>query len=219
MKLESIHLEKPGTKHMSFAVGSKYGLRSSKWIISTSNDDVYVSTGSCRRLWHISLHKSGRWHLKQNKGNAPILKSHKDDSPKNKYTVGLYIAIPDRSLRKASLPEQISDPDCWVQRPSYGGVIEIAIIRWTLDKIPEKWPGKAAGTEFLYGFKYNENEMLGVIGRSLHTSHPIAKSINSLVQTNTSRYKPIQLDSPERRGYLAGLASDKAILITEFAID
>ncbi|WP_299079961.1 hypothetical protein [uncultured Paraglaciecola sp.] len=216
-----------GTKNnISFAVGSKYGPRSSNWIVSISGYDVYVTTAKCKKLWKVSLHKSGRWHLKSLKEysptlKGPLIKTHKNDIPKGNYAVGLHIIIPDSSLRPASNPERTSVPEHWIDRPVEGGLVEISVMRWNYGGIDEEWPGQSVGTQlkFPYILCKEKMEVIGIISRHLPKAHPESININSYVDNFTNNYKPIVLDSPERRGYFCGLNKVGSIVITEYAID
>lgn len=214
-------------EHFSFAVGSKYGPRSAKWIVSVEKDDIFISTEKDRKLWHVSLHSSGRWHLRSHdkKGAPPLIKLHRRDVPRGKYPVGLHIAIPDSCLRPASDPDRIGVPDLWLPRPSYGGSVEIAVMKWNmaldLKEIPgvEEWPGKAAGTKLFAEFCFDHDTKLGLFVRYLNADDAISRSINEAVNKIIARYQPIVLDSPERRGYFFASSVGEAILISEFAID
>lgn len=216
-------MEKP-TSNVSFAVGSRNGPRSARWIVSIAGDDVYISTGMARRSWHVSMHASGQWHLKEHREHVPgkpktVLKSHRAAVPAPEYPVGLYVVIPDLSLRPASDPDNAIDPDHWLERPAYGGVEEFAFIRWDWRGRLEEWPGQHAGTQLVFGCPYPGSEVFLVLRRSLGPDHPDAHAYNDQVAQATRPYRPIVLDSPERRGYIAGLTPKGAITLTEFAID
>ena len=140
------------------------------------------------------------------------------------YPVGLFIGIPDSSLRPASDPERTNTPDHWLPRPSPNGVVEIAVMKWKVLQIGEEWPGKKDGTELKFACitsaenSYDE-EAVGVLTRYLSYDHPVAQSINKSANQAASGYDPIILDSPERRGYTAGYNSAGAIVIAEYAVD
>src|SRR6185436_15123368 len=101
----------PAMRSQSFAVGSKHGPRSSKWTASTDGKDVYVTNAALGPRLHVSLHKSGQWHIKGFRRSQPykktiLTKAHRDALPLGKYKVGLYILVPDNSLRPASDPDR-----------------------------------------------------------------------------------------------------------------
>lgn len=132
--------------HISFAVGSQYGPRSAKWIVSISANEVYVSTAKYRHRWHVSLHSSGRWHFKEhlpNRKQAPVIKLHRANVPAGQYPIGLLIYVPDDCLRPASDPDRTSVPDHWLTRPAYGGMLEIGVthVDWKASRGSMPWLG------------------------------------------------------------------------------
>lgn len=210
--------------YTSFAVGSQYGPRSARWIVSVDGDDVYVTTAKSKKHWHVSLHRSGRWHLKRNLPSGsehvgPVLRSHRSQVPTGNYAVGLYICIPDSCLRPASDPVRTSNADHWLPRPAYGGVVELAVMQWKIREVQEDWPGLSAGTELRLAYCRPDNEVVGVLTRYLSAEHPDAVAMNRNVNELTKQYKPVVLDSPERRGYIAGTNKIGSIVLTEYAID
>lgn len=213
--LEKVH-------HISFVVGSEFGPRSSKWVISIDKAEVYVTSYKCRKMWKVSLHKSGQWHLKSiNKKfhQKVILKSYQRDVPVDKYPVGLHIGIPDSSLRRSSDPTKSSLPDHWLDRPEYDGFLEISLIITDFSDGREEWPGKAAGTVPKFFYRINEDDVLLVLVRYLGPENQLTKDIEAKIRSAIADTKPITLDSPERRGYIFGKNEIGSIVITEYAID
>lgn len=209
--------------HYSFAVGSKYGPRSARWIITVSGNDIYVSTAKDRHEWHASLHKSGRWHIKNLRAvhadRKFVQESHRDLLPKGEYPIGLFILVPDNSLRPASDPDRTSVPDAWLERPPHDGMTEIAIAKWNISEIQEPWPGASVGTKFEIIYKVDDENVIGVLVRQLAHNDPIAVHTNEGMQRYMPTLEPIRLDSPERRGYMFFKSELGALVIVEFAID
>jgi hypothetical protein len=211
------------SNHISFAVGSKHGPRSARWIVSVSDHEIYVTTAKSRRLWHVSLHSSGRWHLKQHRRRGQdeeiVLKGHRRDMRQGEYPIGLYIAIPDSCLRPASDPDRTSVPDLWLDRPQERGVVEIALMKWDVREIAEEWPGRSVGVKLLLVYRLSEQIVVGVLLRYLTADNPIAISIDDKVDSVSSSKTKVILDSPERRGYISAETVTGALCISEFAID
>lgn len=92
-------------------------------------------------------------------------------------------------------------------------------MQWKISEVPEEWPGKAAGTTLFLAYPTSDDACVGVLVRYLRPDHPIAISINADVNELVAQFKPVTLDSPERRGYVAGRSQLGGIMITEYAID
>lgn len=208
----------------SFAVGSKHGPRSSKWTISTDGRDVYVTNASLGRRLHASLHESGQWHIKGYRPRDPhclriLTRSHRQTVPDPIFPVGLYIVVPDLSLRRASDVDRASLPDVWLARPEVKGAIEVAIATWNTDVVPEEWPGQAAGTQLVAAYNAGAGNVVGVLTRALPENHPVLRSVETLLSARVPRLRPIRLDSPERRGVVGTTTVHGALALVEFAID
>jgi len=140
--------------------------------------------------------------------------------PLGKYKVGLYILVPDNSLRPASDPDRASLPDIWLDRPSPDGAIEIAIATWNINEVPEDWPGKAAGTQLIAVYGVSEVQAIGIFARALPAQHPITESVATMFEQMAPILpKKIILDSPERRGIVAGTTIHGSLCLVELAID
>jgi hypothetical protein len=148
-----------------------------------------------------------------------VHKSHRDLLPKGEYPIGLFVIVPDSSLRPASDPDRTSVPDAWIERPPYGGVTEIAIAKWNISEIQEEWPGASVGTNIEIIYKIDDENVIGVLVRQLPQNHPIVVHTNKGIQPYLPSSKPIKLDSPERRGYMFFKSLLGALVIIEFAID
>lgn len=210
-------------KYISFAVGSKHGPRSSSWIVDVSKEDVYVRNTLLGPHMHASLHKSGQWHIKgftknNHKKLSILTRSHRNAVPIGKYPVGLYILVPDCSLRPASDVDCATKANIWLERPPYDGTVEIAIMSWDVTRVFEEWPGKAAGTQLVADYKAENHRVVGLLMRALTPDHPVSTSVKSLL----APYKNIRkftLDSPERRGLISTTTVDGALGLVEVAID
>lgn len=223
-----VPLEK-GSKTYSFAVGSQYGPRSAKWVLSITGRDVYVTTSSARKSWKASLHESGRWHIKRlagaRKGEAPLIKAHRNEAPSPAEARGLIILIPDSSLRPASLPDPkyTTLPNTWFERPPAGGVAEITIMTWTFAEVEkiEQWPGFSHGTQLRIFYQFGEEGGVGVLTRMLPPDHPLGIEALQVAEPppHVKAMRPINLNSPERRMYFMGKSTFGALLISEYAID
>lgn len=208
--------------HISFIVGSEFGPRSSKWVISIEGEEVYVTSYKCRKIWKASLHKSGQWHLKIIDNKRPqriMLKSYQRDVPVDMYPVGLHIGIPDSCLRRSSDPAKSSRPDHWLDRPEYNGFLEISLIRTDFSDGREEWPGKANGTVPKFFYRINEYDFLLVLVRYLGPENLLTKDMENKIKNIIGNEEPAILDSPERRGYIFGKNAIGSIVITEYAID
>jgi len=166
----------PKKNSISFVVGSKFGLRSHRWIISIKGRDVYVSIEGQSSKWHASLHSSGRWHIKETSGDVnngkTFLKSHKKSVLLNAYPVGLCICIPDASLWRSVNPHKSVDPEFWLERPVYGGMIQVSVITWDFQKIKENWPGALEGAQLFAVRRVDISTVIGVIGHALIAKDP-----------------------------------------------
>lgn len=214
------------TLKFSFAVGSKYGPRSVRWNITAKGHDVVVDADNFSRRFHVTLHESGQWHIKKVRHSPgepkTIIKLHRDEVPEGEHVVGLFVTIPDHCLRQASQPDKLPDPDLWLERPPYGGVVEIAIASWDFTgqfgvAPKEEWPGQKHGTVLRAAFAYPgaEAKTLGILTRHLDAEDPIAID----AEKRRPKVPPIILDSPERRGIIVGRTKGGAIGIQEVAID
>jgi len=221
-----LHQIGKGSTSYSFAVGSQFGPRSVRWIISIQGQEVYVSAENSKRSWHASLHESGQWHIKPHK-HVPgtpktIVKTHRDLVSDN-HKVGLYIVIPDSCLRHAREPHRFEIPDLWIARPPYGGVVEVAIMTWDYvgDKHPhsgEEWPGQLSGTQLVAAYAFDNDarwRTLGVLTRFLGPDDELSK----LTEASRPQAKAIVLDSPERRAQLITKTKHGSLCCVEYAID
>lgn len=219
-------------KTISFAVGSKYGVRSSKWNVTVSNGDVYINTQNAGGLWHASLHKSGRLHIKLThknvtKENSLPVKSHRKDISFDQYPVGMFIVVPDSCLTKAKCPDNTSsephysnEPDYLIDRPLSGGIVEISVIKLHLREFRgEEWPGRRAGTVIQFAFKLDDDYTICILTRHLHAMDVNVHAINSMIDSYVAKFTPILLDSPERRGVVFGETPTGSLIVTEYAID
>jgi hypothetical protein len=207
-------------QHYSFIVGSKYGPRSAKWIVTIDKShDVYVTTERARRDWHATLHRSGQWHIKNNVHTPgqpkTLIRSHRDRVPKGKYPVALYILIPDSCLRPASNVDNTTDPDRWLDRPPYSGAVEIAIMEWDHTGRKEEWPGQSAGTQLFAVYLTGETTTILMLWRVLPSDHPAVITAEKM----RPKVQPVVLDSPERRVTMFGYDKLGGISIVEYAID
>lgn len=116
---------------VSFIVGSRYGPRSGKWNVAVQDRDVYINMTVFQRAWHVSLHESGENHFRSDRQGTPrYFTSYDDLLPANTYRVGVYIVIPDDCLHPATQPDRTKEPTAWLERPEYGGCMEIAVMVW-----------------------------------------------------------------------------------------
>lgn len=152
------------------------------------------------------------------------MKTHRDKIPKGIYPVGLYIGIPDQCLRPASNPDEIEDPEYWLDRPDYKGMVELSVMRWRPTELLEgdSWPGEKAGTKSLFLFRSGVNEFILVCYRHLGSSNILSIRTRRHIESTVLRVpgnRPIILDSPERRGYVFGYNETGSLSIVEYAID
>ena len=207
----------------SFIVGSKYGPRSACWLLSVYGEDVYIRTEKDKRRWKVTLHPSGRWHLKNNRSRSgidpPIVKSHRNQVPPGIYPVGLFIGIPDECLRHAGLPDERWTPDIWLDRPTLGGLVEVAVMRWHPSDFTEEWFGKSAGTNLFCYYGFPNGSVVGLLSRHLPANHPDVIAGRKSDAAYIARFRRRVLDSPERRGYSAAINKAAAIVLREIAID
>jgi hypothetical protein len=214
----------------SFAVGSVYGPRSSKWIVSANDrGDVFVTNAMIRKDLKVTLHKSGRWHLKwvgdaATKGEAPLAKSHRDEMAPDLDQAGLRLIIPDSCLRKASDVDDASEVDHWLERPPYDGFVTILISNWEATGAAQT---HLAGIPFdRFGYRVMGRVAPGDGRRVVLIAHqytpaddPRAARLNEGLPRWLANFNPQNLDSPERRGIITSVAEIGSLSITEFAID
>ena len=117
---------------------------------------------------------------------------------------------------------QIIEPDIWIDRPIYGGAVEIAITTWDytgqFGVAPcEEWPGQHSGTQLRCAYAYDgiEGRTLGVLTRHLLPNHPITLA----AERSRPKDDPIILDSPERRPFMFVETKNGSLGIVEYAID
>jgi hypothetical protein len=210
-------MKKRAAVKFSFAVGSEYGPRSITWIVSISGEDIYVDSEAMTKAFKVSLHASGQRHI-TNRYSPPgnhrnVLHTHRDQVPQNFFDVGLYINVPDSCLRRASQVEKQIKPDCWVDRPMYGGVAEISVARWPYIAGQIAWPGMDIGTKPLWRHVIiTSNEVVGVLVRHCSESDNLSKAISRMVRP------PPPPGMPEPRYYRMDRHLG-AIFITEMAND
>lgn len=209
---------------ITFIVGSRYGRRSAKWIVYGDNEEVFVTTQRARKTWKFTIHASGRWHLKETgantrEGQAPLLRAHENERTAGGLPVCLCINIPDSSLRRASKPDQTTEPTVWLPCPEEDGVVQILLMKWDLRECKEEWPGQSAGVQLFGAWLYSEFCAVGLLSGYINQYNQTTKNIAAMTNEVTSQYEPIILDSPERRGYIFGRATEGALTVTEYAID
>jgi hypothetical protein len=213
------------TVTFSFIVGSRFGPRSAEWIVTAAGRDTYITTAKDRKQWKATLHESGRWHIKDlaKPGDSPFIKTHRNTVPQGIEAPGLLIVIPDQCLRPASLPDTMPEPFCWLPRPPYGGLTEVAVADFnfgTSNQSPSgvKWPGQDHGTELVAICRTHHGRAIALVVRQFSGDHPIAKNYMKVFE-GLSLPQPIILNSPERRGVLFGRSNLGSLLIWEFAVD
>ena len=162
-----------GSSTLSYAVGSAYGPRSARWVVSASGRNVYVTCDAFRHDWHASLHTSGRWHIRGHASSfsnpPPLRRAHRSQVAPELVPVGLFILIPDYSLCRAVDPERERTPDFWLPRSTYGGHVEIAVNPWTSGDIVS--PGDYVGAHTFAMLKCDELAGLSLAMRSFSASH------------------------------------------------
>lgn len=208
-------------KTFSFAVGSKYGPRSWKWILTIDKDDLYIAAWALRKRWKISLHRSGRWHVKTVDGSsdAPLIRVHAKDAHAYVRGGGLAIVIPDDCLRKASNIDKATVVDHWLPRPPYDGFVEVVIGDWRLERDGPDQPLANLGFDLFF---YLTTETTGAfVG---HRAIPPESTGGKIYAADLTRIKarlpkPILLDSPERRGAILSRTEGGAIRAMEIAVD
>jgi len=206
----------------SFAVGSEFGPRSYKWVITVDKGEVYCTNSVGRHTWKVSLHRSGRWHIKQIGKNPgpPLLKVHEYDADPAIVNTGFLIVIPDASLRPASDPDVASEVDTWLDRPQYDGFVEVAIGRFR--------PG-----QFSHGLQRLEEHLFEVhlarladdsavymANRACPPDSLAAQTYQQWLDQARAQFPaPVTLDSPERRAIVFANSNRGAIMALELAID
>lgn len=84
----------------------------------------------------------------------------------------------DSDLKRASEVDKLGEPDVWIDRPVYGGAVEIAIMTWDY-KVPnllgdDEWPGQSIGTQLHMAYAYGGPHWrtLGLLSRPLPPDDP-----------------------------------------------
>lgn len=208
-------------KTISFAVGSRFGPRSWKWILTIDGQDLYIAPSVMRKKWKVTLHASGRWHVKEvgRRQVAPIIRAHARDMAPNLHLCGLVIVIPDSCLRPASDVDKASPVDQWLPRPPHDGFVEVVIGDWKLERDGDSQPMEDEGFELLFCLT-SETTGVFIAHRALPIESPGARHHEQCLQSIRAELpRPIVLDSPERRTAAFFNTAGGAIRILEVAVD
>lgn len=208
----------------TFAVGSQFGERSSEWCVSLDGDDVYITHTKMSKVMHGSLHKSGQWHIKMAGTDAVrkqviVAKSHRELISTEHYRVAAYIIIPDRCLRPSSDPYRSTEPAIWLERPPYGGVVEISVIEWDLRRFGQFWPGAAAGTRPFVVYNHDNISAVGLFFRTFLPGHEVTSEAERVTSAIVTEARKHNANQAERRGVHCSSLPAGALSFLEFAID